>query len=230
MCYNCGMMRRWALFTVMLSLAGLAFPVTPEETAANLEKALRGLHSLRARFDQLYFSPSVPDPLHERGELFLQKPDRMRWQYKDPQEKTFLYAGGIVQMYLPEEKQLTRSRVPPEAYESDILGIFLGGSRSGTFMSSRTPGSRPTRPGSSRSNLRRGRKGITPTSSSRSTARPGSSGAPFISNGREIKGSSNSAASGQTPPSPPGRSSSRSLPAPRSSMIQGRSSAKPFHP
>jgi len=127
MCYNCGMMRRWALFVVMLSLAGLAFPVTPEETAANLEKALRSLRSLRARFDQLYFSPSVPDPLHERGEFFLQKPDRMRWQYKDPQEKTFLYAGGVVQMYLPEEKQLTRSRIPPEAYESDILGIFLGG-------------------------------------------------------------------------------------------------------
>jgi len=112
---------------VMLSLAGLAFPYTPGETAANLEKALRSLRSLRARFDQLYFSPSVPEPLHERGEFFLQKPDEMRWQYKDPQEKTFLYAGGLVQMYLPEEKQLTRSRISPEAYESDILGIFLGG-------------------------------------------------------------------------------------------------------
>jgi outer membrane lipoprotein carrier protein len=120
------MRRGRPILLALLLLAGLAFPVTPEETAANLEKALKGLRSLQARFDQLYFSPSVPEPLHERGQLFLQKPDRMRWQYKDPQEKVFLYAGGLVQMYLPEEKQLTRSRIPPEAYESDILGIFLG--------------------------------------------------------------------------------------------------------
>jgi outer membrane lipoprotein carrier protein len=115
--------------TILLALlvcAATAFPVTPEEAAANLEKSLRGLHSLRARFEQSYFSMLVSEPLRERGDLFLQKPDLMRWQYKDPQEKAFLYGGGILQVYLAEEKQLTRSRVPPEAYESDILGIFLG--------------------------------------------------------------------------------------------------------
>jgi outer membrane lipoprotein carrier protein len=110
----------------LLFLAGAAVPVTPEETAANLEKALRGLRSLQARFEQFYYSVSVSEPLHERGDLFLQKPDRMRWQYRDPREKAFLYAGGIFEMYLPDENQLTRSRIPAEAYESDILGIFLG--------------------------------------------------------------------------------------------------------
>jgi outer membrane lipoprotein-sorting protein len=120
------MRRGRSILLAVLLVAGFAFPVTPEQTAANLEKTLRSLRSLQVRFDQLYFSPSVPEPLHERGQLYLRKPDQMRWQYKDPQEKVFLYAGGLVQMYLPEEKQLTRSRIPPEAYESDILGIFLG--------------------------------------------------------------------------------------------------------
>lgn len=120
-------MKRWRAFLLgMLFLARAAFPVTPEEAVANLEKALKNLHSLQARFEQFYFSVSVSEPLHERGQLFLKKPDLMRWQYKDPQEKVFLYTGGLVQMYLPEEKQLTRSQVPAEAYESDILGIFLG--------------------------------------------------------------------------------------------------------
>lgn len=119
-------MRRSALFIGMLILAGSALAVTPEEAAVNLEKALRGLRSLQARFEQLYFSASIPEPLRERGQLFLQRPDLMRWQYENPQEKVFLYTGGIVQMYLAEDKQLTRSRIPPEAYESDILGIFLG--------------------------------------------------------------------------------------------------------
>jgi outer membrane lipoprotein carrier protein len=120
-------MKRGRTFLLALFVcAAAAFSVTPEETAANLEKTLRGLHSLQARFEQLYFSMSVTEPLREKGDLFLEKPDRMRWQYKSPQEKVFLYSGGILQVYLPEDNQLTRSRVPPEAYESDILGIFLG--------------------------------------------------------------------------------------------------------
>jgi outer membrane lipoprotein carrier protein len=65
-------------------------------------------------------------PLREKGELFLQKPDRMRWEYKDPQDKVFLYKDGLLEMYIAEEKQLTRSRVPRETLESDIFGIFLG--------------------------------------------------------------------------------------------------------
>ena len=126
LCYNCGMKRGLTLLLALLTCAAAAFPVTPEEATANMEKKLRGLHSLQARFEQLYFSMSVTEPLREKGDLFLEKPDRMRWQYKSPQEKVFLYAGGILQVYLPEDNQLTRSRVPPEAYESDILGIFLG--------------------------------------------------------------------------------------------------------
>jgi outer membrane lipoprotein carrier protein len=119
------MKRGWVLFLGVLILSGEAFPVTPDEAAANLEKALRNMHSLQARFEQFYYSMTVSEPLRERGELFLQKPDLMRWQYQDPQEKVFLYAGGVLQIYLPEEKQLTRSRISPEAYDSDILGIFL---------------------------------------------------------------------------------------------------------
>jgi outer membrane lipoprotein carrier protein len=119
------MRRGLVLLVGALFLADAAFAVTPDEAAANLEKALRNLHSLRARFEQFYYSMSVTQPLHERGELFLKKPDLMRWQYRDPQEKVFLYTGGLLQMYLAEEKQLTRSHISPEAYESDILGLLL---------------------------------------------------------------------------------------------------------
>ncbi len=134
------MKRGLPLLLALLWLAGPSFATasfpatatvtaapTAEEAAANLEKALRGLRTFQARFDQYYYSASVTQPLHERGELYLKSPDLMRWQYKEPQAKVFLYAGGIVQAYLPEDKQLTRSRVPAEVYESDIVGIFLGG-------------------------------------------------------------------------------------------------------
>jgi len=120
------MRRIAALIAGLAALAASAFSVTPEEAVDKLEKALKAASSLQARFEQFHYSMSVSTPLREKGDLYLQKPDRMRWEYKDPQDKVFLYKEGVLEMYIPEEKQLTRSRVPREALESDIFGIFLG--------------------------------------------------------------------------------------------------------
>jgi len=97
-----------------------------EAAVANLERALKAVTTLEARFEQLHYSMAVSEPLREKGDLFLQKPDRMRWTYKDPQDKVFLYKEGVLEMYLPEENQLTRSPVSKEALETDIFGILLG--------------------------------------------------------------------------------------------------------
>jgi len=99
---------------------------TAAEAVANLERALKAATTLEARFEQLYFSMSISEPLREKGDLFFEKPDLMRWTYRDPQDKVFLYKDGVLEMYLAEEKQLTRSPVSKEALESDIFGIFLG--------------------------------------------------------------------------------------------------------
>lgn len=120
------MKRRLVLLSLVLILSGALRAVTPEEAAANLEKALKAAGTLQARFEQFHYSTSVSAPLRERGELYFQRPDRMRWEYNDPQDKVFLFKNGVIEMYIPEEKTLTRSRVDPETYESDILGILLG--------------------------------------------------------------------------------------------------------
>lgn len=110
----------------LLILVASASAVTPEEAVANLERALKAVGTLQARFEQLHYSMSVSAPLREKGEFFFQKPDRMRWEYQNPEDKVFLYKDGVLETYLPEEKQLTRSPVSKEALESDIFGIFLG--------------------------------------------------------------------------------------------------------
>ncbi|MCK7541414.1 MAG: outer membrane lipoprotein carrier protein LolA [Marinilabiliales bacterium] len=100
--------------------------VTPAEAVASMQKALQAVSTLQARFEQLHYSVSVSMPLREKGELYLEKPDRMRWEYRDPQNKVFLYKAGVLETYLPEEKQLTRSPVPEEALKTDIFGLLLG--------------------------------------------------------------------------------------------------------
>ena len=120
-------MRRHVLLVLgLLALAGAAEPVTAEQAVANLEKAIRSVRTLQARFEQLQFSVSVSTPLSEKGQIYFEKPDRMRWDYKNPQVKAFLYQNGLFEMYIPEEKQLTRRRVEAEALESEIYGIFFG--------------------------------------------------------------------------------------------------------
>ncbi len=116
-----------ALAGVLLPYPGSPLPaISPDEAVAKLERALKAVTTLQARFEQLHYSMAVSEPLREKGELFLEKPDRMRWAYKNPQDKVFLYKDGILEMYLPDEKQLTRSPVSPDALNSDIFGIFLG--------------------------------------------------------------------------------------------------------
>jgi outer membrane lipoprotein carrier protein len=115
-----------AVLLSFLTIASAAAAVTPEEAVANLERALKAVPTLQAKFEQLHYSMTVSEPLREKGDLFFEKPDRMRWEYKNPQDKVFLYQKGVLEMYLPEEKQLTRSPVAKEALESDIFGIFLG--------------------------------------------------------------------------------------------------------
>ncbi len=108
------------------ALAAQTSAVPPEEAVANLEKALKAVTTLRADFEQLHYSMSVSEPLREKGQLFLERPARMRWEYHSPQNKVFLYKDGVLEMYLPEEKQLTRSPVAEEALRTDIFGILLG--------------------------------------------------------------------------------------------------------
>lgn len=124
-------MKSYAALVVGLAvLAGARVAPAPaaaqEEAVANLERAIRAVATLRADFEQLHYSMAVSEPLRERGELLFEKPDRMRWEYKSPQNKVFLYQAGVLETYLPEEKQLIRSPVSQEALETDIFGIFLG--------------------------------------------------------------------------------------------------------
>lgn len=114
------------VFPLPAPAASAAAAVTADRAVDNLQQALKAITTFQARFEQLYYSMSISEPLREKGDLFLQKPDRMRWNYKTPQDKVFLYKEGVLEMYLPEENQLTRSPVSKEALESDIFGIFLG--------------------------------------------------------------------------------------------------------
>jgi outer membrane lipoprotein-sorting protein len=116
------------LFGAILILSRLwAAPQYPPKTVAlNVEKAFTSLRSLRADFEQSYYSASMATPLVEKGRLYLQKPDLMRWEYREPERNVFLYREGISLAYFPEDNQLYRHALSPEEKDWAIFSLLTG--------------------------------------------------------------------------------------------------------
>lgn len=110
----------------LLFFSAFSFSATVNEVVLNLEKKLQSLNSLQANFSQIYYTASVSTPLNEKGKFYFQKPDRMRWEYKEPEEKIFLYKEGIFLFYFPEDKEVIQSEISKEKYESEILTLLSG--------------------------------------------------------------------------------------------------------
>ena len=114
------------LSSVVVFAAWAAVADTPEEAALKIEAKLRSIKALQSDYEHLYYSMNVSEPLAEKGRLYFQRPDRMRWDSREPEEQTFLSKGGTYLFYIPGEKQLIRSRVSKEGFESEILALFSG--------------------------------------------------------------------------------------------------------
>ena len=110
----------------LLILPLFLFSLTPEDVALRTEKRLLSLRSLKADFEQIYYSVSVTTPLQEKGKFTFKKPDLMKWEYREPEEKVFLYKKGSFLFYIPEDNQLIKSSLGEENHESEILNLLSG--------------------------------------------------------------------------------------------------------
>ena len=114
----------WLLLVLFPSFAS---PLqAPQTVALNIEKAFASLRSLRADFEQSYYSASIATPLLEKGKLYLQKPDLMRWEYLEPERNIFIYKEGVSLAYFPEDNQLFRHALSPEEKDWAIFSLLAG--------------------------------------------------------------------------------------------------------
>ncbi|NOR15368.1 MAG: hypothetical protein GQ544_06665 [Candidatus Aminicenantes bacterium] len=116
------MKRLFFVFACVLVL----YAQNANDIAQRTEARLRSLNSLQAEFVQTYYSSSVSAPLVEKGRLYIQKPGWMRWDYTDPEKKTFLIKDSLYQEYYPEDKQLVQKSLSEEEGGVDMLGLLTG--------------------------------------------------------------------------------------------------------
>jgi outer membrane lipoprotein carrier protein len=86
-----------------------------DDYVRQFESSYHDVRTLRASFTQEYSAWNRTRV--ESGEMYLARGGKMRWEYQKPDEKLFLSNGKDVLLYVPSEKQLTRT---PVASSGDV--------------------------------------------------------------------------------------------------------------
>jgi len=125
---------------VCLVAAPRAADVAAPELAAALQKKIDAVRDFSTDFTHTYEGGVLKKQITERGRLLVKKPGKMRWDYTDPEKKSFVSDGMKMYSYIPADKQVIVSNVPRED-EASTPALFLAGKGSLTrdFTASLVP-------------------------------------------------------------------------------------------
>ena len=115
------------LGTALLAVsAGAQAPATPDALARSLQQRYQGIRDFSANFSHSYRGGVLRTQTTERGTVAVKKPGRMRWIYTSPEKKEFVSDGLKVYSYLPQDKQVIVTDVPPDG-QATTPALFLAG-------------------------------------------------------------------------------------------------------
>jgi len=92
---------------LVLLLAFTASAASVSEIARGTDEHYNNLKSFKADFTESYRGPGISRT--ESGTLWLKKPGRMRWEYRQPREKLFLTDSHTAFFYVPGEHQARKT-------------------------------------------------------------------------------------------------------------------------
>lgn len=120
---------RWLSFPLGLVLLFSLTPARPQalplaELVSTLDGRYNSMRSWQADFTQIYtFGLATRS---ESGHLYLQKPGRMRWDYRQPVVKQFIVNGKQIWQYTAGEREATRTEVQNDTDLRTPLRYLLG--------------------------------------------------------------------------------------------------------
>lgn len=98
-----------ALAVFLLVAAGLAAAATVPEIAAKVDQRYNHLATLQADFTETYRGAGASRS--ESGVLWLKRPGKMLWEYRQPRPKLFVTDGKAAWFYVPGERQARKAAV-----------------------------------------------------------------------------------------------------------------------
>jgi len=114
------------LFALLLVPVLIAPDRTAPELAHALQKKYDTIKDFSADFVHAYEGGVLRKQITERGHLLVKKPGKMRWDYTSPEQKQFVSDGVKMYSYIPQDKQVIVSTIPPED-EATTPTLFLAG-------------------------------------------------------------------------------------------------------
>jgi outer membrane lipoprotein carrier protein len=99
---------------------------TADDLARSLQARYQRIRDFSADFAQTYRGGVLRTQTSERGTVVIKKPGRMRWTYTAPERKEFVSDGQKLYSYLPQDRQVIVSTVPPDD-QATTPALFLTG-------------------------------------------------------------------------------------------------------
>jgi outer membrane lipoprotein carrier protein len=122
--------RRFLLSLVLCSAAHVVIEAqtrpAPEALARALQQRYQGIKDFSADFVHTYRGGVLKTKTEERGKVTVKKPSRMHWTYTAPEKKEFVSDGVKIYSYIPQDRQVIVSSVPPDDQASSPA-LFLAG-------------------------------------------------------------------------------------------------------
>jgi outer membrane lipoprotein carrier protein len=130
-------MRRLAAIAVVLTgqiLLGHAWLGAQSSAAAPnapalaqaLQQRYQTIKDFSADFEHTYRGGALRTQTRERGTMKIKKPGKMRWIYTAPERKEFVSDGLKIYSYIPQDRQVLVSDMPPDG-GADTPALFLSG-------------------------------------------------------------------------------------------------------
>jgi len=94
------------LFSLFSGTRAAAADTSVDRIASRVDHRYNHLKTLKAQFQENYSGAGLTR--NESGELWLEKPGKMRWQYELPTPKLFIVDGKNAFFYVPSERQARR--------------------------------------------------------------------------------------------------------------------------
>ncbi len=101
-------------------------PASADTFARALQQRYMTIKDFAADFTQTYRGGVLRTTTAERGTVRVKKPGMMRWHYTSPEPKEFVSDGRKMFSYIPADRQVFVSSVPPDDQASSAV-LFLAG-------------------------------------------------------------------------------------------------------
>lgn len=113
----------YSIITLLFS-ASLASAAEPNEMDVILKKIderQKTVEAMKGSFIQRKSLSLLQNELVSKGLMYFKRPQKMMWEYREPEKNIMIVNGNIVWLYLPELKEATRFDLSQKA---DIKRIF----------------------------------------------------------------------------------------------------------